>query len=150
MAANFEKVESISRTAGQDMTSEATQYKFCVINPNAVTNYTPADNPGKWYGSPAGAPPIPPGNVIVNASNGAQCFGVILGKAVIGQPVEVGVGNRLLITLGATVPPNAEIQSDANGNAITQTGSGHIMGIALDAGVAGDQISFLFSPRGEA
>jgi hypothetical protein len=147
MPSNFEKVESISRLAGQDLSTSATQYRFGVINANAVTGAGP-DIPGQ-YGSPSTIT-VPAGNVTVNAVNGAQCTGIILGKAQFGQPVEFGVGNRLLIVLGGTVAAGAQVQSDANGAAITQTGSGHIMGIALEAGVAGDQISMQFSPRGEA
>lgn len=149
-ASNFEKVESISRIAGADFSQPGVgQYRFCVINPNAVDAYTPPDNPGLWYGSAAGPIPIDPGNVIL-ATAGQNALGIIIGKSLPGQPIEVQIGNRGLVVCGGAIADGAEIQSDANGAAITQTGSGHILGIALEAGVAGQLISMTFSPRGEA
>lgn len=148
--ANFEKVESISRIAGADFSGDGVgEYRFCKVNPNAVTNYVPASNPGKWYGSNGAPPPIEPGNVIL-AGAGANALGVIIGKALAGQPIEVQIGNRALVVCGGTVVAGDQVQSDANSAAITQTGSGHILGIALDSGSAGDLISMTFSPRGEA
>jgi hypothetical protein len=150
MPANFERVQSISRTAGADFSQPGVgEYRFCVVNPNPVTNYTNPDNPGLWYGSPGGPPEIPAGNVIL-CGVGAQALGVIAGKALPGQPIEVQDGGRALVVCGGAVAVGDELQSDANAAAITHTGSGHILGLALDAGVAGDIISMSFSPRGEA
>ncbi len=148
MPSNFERVLSISRRAGQDLSGAATQYLFGTINPNSVTGAGP-DIPGQ-YGAPSTIT-VDPGNVVVTSSNGGQAEGIIVGKAQFGQPVEFCFAGRCPVVAGAAIAAGAQVQSNAAGQAITQTGSGHILGIALEAAAgAGDQISILFSPRGEA
>jgi len=151
MPANFEKVESITRIAGGDYSQPGVgQYRFCVINPNSVVPATGLDNPGLWYGSAQGPAPIAGGNVIVNTSAGGACFGVLLGKARAGEAIEVGVGGRLLVVCGGTVAAGDSVGSDAAGAAVTHSGSNHILGVALEAGVAGDIISISFDRAGTA
>lgn len=147
--ANFEKVETISRIAGADFSQPGVgEYRFCVINPNSVTAPGP-DNPGLWYGSAQGELTVDPGNVIL-AGAGVNAFGVIVGKSQFGQPIEVQIGNRALVVCGGTVTAGDQLSSDANAAAITHSSTNHILGTALDSGVAGDIISMTFSPRGEA
>jgi len=128
----------------------AGQYRFCVINASEVTDYVSPDVPGYWYGSSGNPPPIPAGNVLVNTSAGADCIGVISGKALPGQPIAVDVAGQTQVVLGGTVTVGDSLSSDATGAAITHTSTNHILGQALASGVAGDIIGMLFQPRGEA
>ncbi|HEY5412053.1 MAG TPA: capsid cement protein, partial [Caulobacteraceae bacterium] len=124
------------------------EYRFCKVNPNSVTGVGPS-NPGKWYGGAQGQITVDPGNVVLCGA-GQNALGVIVGKAALGQPIEVQIGNRALVVCGGTVTAGDQVASDANAAAITQTSTNHILGTALDSGVAGDLISITFSPRGEA
>lgn len=149
MAASYENVRAISRRAGADFSQPGVgQYRFCVVNPNAVDNLAPPDNPGLWYGG-AQSLIIPAGNVIL-AGAGANALGVIAGKALAGQPIEVHVSGRTVVVCGATVTAGDEVSSDLNGAAITHSSTNHILGIAFDSGVAGDLISIDFGRAGEA
>jgi hypothetical protein len=114
-----------------------------------VTNYTNPDNPGLWFGSAAGPPAIPPGNVLVNTVAGANCDFVIMGKALPGQPIECGYSGRLLVLCGAAIAVGQAVMSDNQGRAVPWTSGNHILGDAFEAGAAGDQISINFHPRGE-
>jgi hypothetical protein len=149
MPANYENVRPISRRAGADFTAAAPaggQYRFCVVNPNAVVGNGP-DIPGQ-YGGPQQIT-VDPGNVIL-AGAGVNALGVIAGKAGLGQPIEVHVGGRTLVICGGTIAAGDNVSSDANAAAITHSSTNHILGIAFEAGVAGDIISIDFARSGEA
>jgi hypothetical protein len=150
MPASFNNVTSVSKVAGADLSTPATQYRFGKINPNPVTGASPSVGDAFGYAGAAQNLTVAAGNVIVNTTNGGQAHGVIVGQAVFGDPVEFAIGGEVPITLGAVVAAGDSLQSDATGAAITQTGSGHILGIASAAGIGGDQITMIWSPRGEA
>lgn len=119
MASNYEKVQSISRIAGADLSDS--QYRFTKVNAAAR---------------------------VVLAGSGERAMGVTIGKAEEGRAIEIGIGGRLLVVLGATVAAGADVQSDANGAAITQTSTGISCGTCLEGGVAGDVTSIVFDPQG--
>lgn len=120
MPANLEKVQSISRIAAADFRTTG-QYRYTNIDANGKAAL-------------AGA--------------GDRADGIILGKADVDQAVEVGIGGRLLVELGATVAAGATLQVSTDGVAITQTSTNPVCGTALEAGVAGDIISTIFAPQG--
>lgn len=122
MPSNLEKVQSISRIAGSDMSgANPGQYRFGEIQ---------ADGTIKVAGA------------------GVRADGVILGKQIAGHAIEVGIAGRLLITYGGTVTAGDALSSDANGAAITQSSTNDVLGTALESGVAGDVGSLLFAPQG--
>lgn len=134
MAANEERVRSISRIAGQDFTgANPGQYRFVVISANATV-----DGEGQI---------VPAGNVVL-AGNGVRGLGVLRGKGRLGHAVEVALEGRVLVVLGATNTIGGAAQSDANGAAINQASTGCVMGIFLEAGVAGDVVSIDLAPQG--
>ena len=155
MPANYERVLSVSRLAGADYTGNdgAGLYRFAIINPNPIAagSYTNPQVPGLWYGSAAGAPAIPAGNVIVNTTAGGDCDYVIVGKALPGQPIECAFSGRVLVVVGAGgVAAGQSVSSDAAGQAIAHTSGNHILGTANETGVAGDIVSINFARRGVA
>jgi hypothetical protein len=61
-----------------------------------------------------------------------------------GKPIEVAVGPVVEVIAGAAVAYGAEVQTDAQGRAITLAATGTSVGRALQAaGAAGDRISVL-------
>ena len=148
---NMEAARTISRTAGADYSGIGVgQFRFVAVNNAEVTDYTNPDNPGRWYGSNAGPPPIPAGNVLVNTTEGGDCLGVMIGKALPGQPVEIGIGGRLLVVAGETITPGALVSSDATGAGVVADSGDIILGTALEGAQAGDLFSMNFDKAGSA
>lgn len=87
------------------------------------------------------------GNLAV-AGNGEKVVGVIYEPNEVGQPTQVVVAGIAFITLGGTVAAGAEVQSDANGAAITRepgdivegdfVEGGRSAGVCLVGGTEGD------------
>lgn len=150
MAASYERVLSISRIAGADYSgyegSNFGEYHFAVVNPDEVTGYTNPDNPGRWYGSDAGPPAIPPGNVLINADAGAYCPFVIVGKSLPGQPIDCAFAGRVTVIAGGTVTAGDLVGSDDLAQAVVYS-SGSKLGVFLSSGVAGDIVDILFNPQ---
>jgi hypothetical protein len=120
MPSNYEKVQSITRIAGEDLT--AGQYRFLKVNAA-----------GK----------------VVKSGNGERASFVSIGKADVDQALECGIGGRLLVVAGAAIAAGAAVQSDANGAAVTQNSTGDVCGEALEAATAaGELISIIFAPQG--
>jgi len=114
MPANEEQVRSISRIAGADFSGDNTGlYRFVKV---ASTEK------------------------VVLCDSGDNALGVLRGKAAEDQAIEVAIGGRVLVELGASVTAGARIQSGAGGAAITLA-SGADLGVALNTGVTGDVIS---------
>ncbi len=122
MASNLEKVQSISRIAGSDMSgTNPGQYRFGEIAADGTVH-------------------------VAGAGVRADC--VILGKQIAGHAIECGIDGRLLIVYGGTVTAGDALSSDANGAAITQSSTNIVNGTALESGVAGDIGSMIFAPQG--
>ena len=121
---------------------------FCIINTAEVTDYTPLDNPGQMVRIERWPPPIPAGNVILNTVDGARCYGVIVARAPIGEPIEVAIAGRVLIECGETITVGDLISSSTAATAQVADGSEFVLGTANDSGVAGDLISMTFAPQG--
>jgi len=148
VAVSYEKIHSISRLAGANYTAaapEGAEYRFAVINPDPVTGANP-DSPGLYGGSAEIT--VPCGNVIVNTSAGADCFGVFGGKAIFGDPIEVIFGGRCVVIAGGTIAIGDLVSSDDTGAAVAQSGEAVILGTALSAAVAGEQLDILFNSPG--
>jgi hypothetical protein len=65
----------------------------------------------------------------------------------IGQPVATDVIGTTQVLTGAAVNQGDKLQSDANGNAITQTGTNPVLAVALEAATgAGQTIEVLLVP----
>jgi hypothetical protein len=148
MAANYERAHTISRPVGADYSQPGVgEYRFAVVNPDEVTDYTDPSQPGLWYGTAGGPPPIAAGNVLVNTDAGGYCPFVLAGKALPGQPIECAWAGRVLVVAGAAVVAGAIVSSDDAGAAVTQAGEAVALGVALDAAAAaGDVFSILFAP----
>jgi hypothetical protein len=153
----YENVRPISLLAGADFSmptfgSAGGQYRFGIINPNAVSGLTNPDNPGQGfdgatpYGGATTTISVKAGNVVVAGANAPNVV-VIAGKALPGQPIEChakGTGGTLVIAGGA-IAAGAEVSVGANGVAVTQSGSDPVVGVARTPTVegAGDLISVL-------
>lgn len=119
MPSNSERVVSITRIAGADLTTK--QNRFCKVQSDSR---------------------------VILAGNGDRALGVLQGKADTDRAVEVAVGGRVLVVLGASVTAGASVQSDANGAAITQTSTGVVLGQFLESGSAGENVSMNWAPQG--
>lgn len=74
---------------------------------------------------------------------GAWCPGVVAVDTDPGQQMPVNVSGIILVTAGAAIAADAEVQTDAAGKAITKA-AGLALGRALDAAAAdGDVIRIL-------
>ena len=78
----------------------------------------------------------------VLAGAGENAAGVLANDPTSGQAGTVDVGGVTKVVAGATVALGAEVESDANAAAITQS-AGEALGIALSGGAAGELISVL-------
>lgn len=120
MPSNYEAAKSISRVAGEDLTDG--QYLFVKVDGNGH---------------------------VVHAGNGDRAIGVTSGKAGLGQAITVDIDGRTLVRAGAAIAAGAIVQSNANGEAITQASTGDVCGTALEAAAAqGDLVSILFDAQG--
>lgn len=153
MSALYEKTSCISRVAGADYSQPGVgQYRFAVVNPNPIAagSYTSPSKPGLWYGTAAGAPAIPDGNVLVNTVAGGDCDFIIVGKSLPGEPIECAFAGRTVVLVGAGgVTAGEAIMSDATGAAVNHTSTNHILGTALSDAAAGTLVDILFVRRGE-
>lgn len=74
---------------------------------------------------------------------GAWCPGVVQANSDPGQQMPVAAAGAILVTAGAAIALDAEVQTDAAGKAITKA-AGITLGRALDAAAAdGDVIRIL-------
>lgn len=114
MAANEEQVRSISRIANADFTGSNTGiYRFVKVGSNQK---------------------------VALCDSGDAALGVLRGKADEDQAIEVAIGGRVLVELGASVTAGSRVQSGSGGSCITLA-SGADLGTALEGGVTGDIIS---------
>lgn len=73
---------------------------------------------------------------IVLAGNGERVYGIIQEEAEEDQPVTVMLDGIAKVKAGAAIVAGARVQSDGNGQAITQAGGGIAFGIARTAASA--------------
>ena len=71
---------------------------------------------------------------------GSKALGVANVDTGVGRQAPVALNGVLLIKAGAAIAAGAEVQSDANGAAITKTANGASNGFALDAATAAGEI----------
>lgn len=78
----------------------------------------------------------------------ARADGVIQNNPESGQAVYLGTKFGMIskIELGGTVTAGDNLQSGANGVAVT--GTTYVLGTAIESGVSGDIISMLWAPKG--
>ncbi len=89
------------------------------------------------------------GNKTANTCGaGGDAVGVQLNKPVSGQPIEIGVGPEVPITLNATLSAGAEVMSNASGQAVAWVTANRSLGYLLEGGVAGDVVNMIFSIGG--
>lgn len=151
----YENVKEISLIAGADFSmptfgAAGGQYRFGIINPNAVSGLTNPDNPGQGYqgaipyGGATTTISVVAGNVVVAGANALNVV-VIAGKALPGQPIEChtkGTGATLVIAGGA-IAAGQTVAVGANGVAVQS--ASNVVGVARTGTVegAGDLISVL-------
>lgn len=82
------------------------------------------------------------------AGAGADAIGVFFGKEPVGRPIEIGVGPRVAITLGADLVAGTEVMSDATGKAVAWIHDNRSLGYLLVGGNAGSIVEMLFTAGG--
>lgn len=84
------------------------------------------------------------GRAALVASAGGRGVGVLQDDpAAIDRPACVAVAGRAKVVAGDTVTAGDNVQSDANGAAITAASGDYILGIALTGGASGELIEVL-------
>jgi hypothetical protein len=79
---------------------------------------------------------------------GGDAIGTYLGKEPIGRPIEIGVGPRVPIVLGAVLAAEAEVMSDATGKAVAWVTTNRSLGYLVEGGGIGDTVSMIFTQGG--
>jgi len=120
MPSNYEAAKSITRIAGEDLSDG--QYLFVKLN-----------SAGK----------------IVKTGNGERAIGVTTDHGVADRSIAVAIDGRVLVRAGAAIAAGAIVQSNAAGQAITQTSTGIVCGTATEAAAAADDlVSIIFDAQG--
>jgi hypothetical protein len=78
--------------------------------------------------------------VTVQTSSGGDVYGILQNTPASGQAADVGLLGVSKAVAGAAISAGALLQSDANGRVITQTGSGAVVGRAIEAATAANQV----------
>lgn len=73
---------------------------------------------------------------IERADANARAFGVLTDKPRLGSPGRVAVGGAVPVEAGAAIEAGAAVSSDADGRAVTQTGTNPRIGTALQSAAA--------------
>lgn len=111
--ATKESVMSISREAAGDLSAE--QYTFVVVDSN--------------------------GQVGQQTTAGGDADGVLMNKPnAQGVAAEVAISGVTKVVAGAVVAAGAKVQSDTTGRAITAATGDHVLGKALSAAAAANEV----------
>jgi hypothetical protein len=78
--------------------------------------------------------------VTLQTSSGGDVYGILQNTPVQGGPADVGIFGPSKAVAGAAISAGALVQSDTAGRVITQTGSGIVIGRAIEAATAANQI----------
>lgn len=78
---------------------------------------------------------------------GENALGAIINEPAANEAVSIGAIGVYQVICGGTVTADDNLMSDANGKAVTQTGSNAVIGVALKSGVSGDIIPVFFANR---
>lgn len=109
---NHEILSEISLIAAADLS--ALQFRFVTVDSN--------------------------GKAAQNTTAGGRVIGVNTGKPVADEVTTVAVGGVSKVAAGAVVAAGAEVASDNVGRAVTATTGDHIIGTALKAAGAADEV----------
>lgn len=88
-------------------------------------------------------------NVVAQATAGARTFGVSQDVIYAGDSGKTRLQGITLITTGGAVAQDAPLKSDANGKAVTATGTDEYQAVALDAATGADQTIRAWIVRGK-
>lgn len=113
-----------TQVAGADLTAETNQLRFVKLNSS--------------------------GAVVLASVAGEKVFGVLYGKAGVGDVCDVVVdAGAVMVKAGATVAAGAFVMTDATGRAITAATTGStIVGQALEGGAVGETITIRLATFG--
>ena len=77
------------------------------------------------------------GQVDLADSAGENCIGVLLNNPAAGEAATVAISGKVMVEAGGTIAAGADVQADANGDALTAASGDVVMGYALEAAVDG-------------